>query len=255
MGYLHEGHLSLLRAARAECDLVVMSLFVNPTQFGPGEDLERYPRDEERDLRLAAEAGVDLVYAPAGRGGLPRGLRHRGRGRRQPHRGARRRPRPPRPRALPRRHHRRRQALQQRRPRRRLLRPEGRPAGGRDPAHGPRPRLPGADRGAADGARGRRAGDELAQRLPRRRRPRARRRPLARPARPPSAAPARSRSRPASTPPAASWPAPASSPSTSRPATPSSCEPVAALNGRPVLIAVAAQVGGARLIDNVLIRP
>jgi pantoate--beta-alanine ligase len=64
MGYLHEGHLSLLRAARAECDLVVMSLFVNPTQFGPTEDLERYPRDEERDLRLAGEAGVDLVYAP-----------------------------------------------------------------------------------------------------------------------------------------------------------------------------------------------
>src|SRR5689334_4313461 len=64
MGYLHEGHLSLLRAARAECDLVVMSLFVNPTQFGPGEDLDRYPRDEERDLRLAAEAGADVVYAP-----------------------------------------------------------------------------------------------------------------------------------------------------------------------------------------------
>jgi pantoate--beta-alanine ligase len=65
MGYLHEGHLSLLHAARAECDLVVMSLFVNPSQFGPGEDLERYPRDEERDLRLAGEAGVDFVYAPA----------------------------------------------------------------------------------------------------------------------------------------------------------------------------------------------
>jgi len=64
MGYLHDGHLSLLRAARAECDLVVMSLFVNPTQFGPGEDLDRYPRDEERDLWLAAEAGVDFVYAP-----------------------------------------------------------------------------------------------------------------------------------------------------------------------------------------------
>ena len=64
MGFLHEGHLSLLRAARAECDLVVMSLFVNPAQFGPGEDLDRYPRDEERDLRLAAEAGVDIVYAP-----------------------------------------------------------------------------------------------------------------------------------------------------------------------------------------------
>jgi pantoate--beta-alanine ligase len=65
MGSLHEGHLSLLRAARAECDLVVMSLFVNPAQFGPGEDLERYPRDEGRDLALAAEAGVDLVYAPS----------------------------------------------------------------------------------------------------------------------------------------------------------------------------------------------
>ena len=65
MGYLHEGHLSLIRAARAECDLVVMSLFVNPTQFGPAEDLDRYPRDEERDLRLAGEAGADLVFAPA----------------------------------------------------------------------------------------------------------------------------------------------------------------------------------------------
>ena len=65
MGYLHEGHISLLRAARAACDVVVMSLFVNPTQFGPGEDLDRYPRDEGRDLELAAEAGVDVVYAPS----------------------------------------------------------------------------------------------------------------------------------------------------------------------------------------------
>ncbi len=65
MGSLHEGHLSLLRAARAECDVVVMSLFVNPTQFGPGEDLDRYPRDEERDLQLASEAGADFVYAPS----------------------------------------------------------------------------------------------------------------------------------------------------------------------------------------------
>ena len=65
MGYLHEGHLSLIRAARAECDLVVMSLFVNPTQFGPAEDLDRYPRDEERDLRLAGGAGADFVFAPA----------------------------------------------------------------------------------------------------------------------------------------------------------------------------------------------
>jgi len=64
MGCLHEGHVSLLRAARAECDVVVMSLFVNPAQFGPGEDLDRYPRDEERDAELAAEAGVDLIFAP-----------------------------------------------------------------------------------------------------------------------------------------------------------------------------------------------
>jgi pantoate--beta-alanine ligase len=64
MGFLHEGHVSLLRAARAECDVVVMSLFVNPTQFGPNEDLDRYPRDQERDLRLAGEAGVDFVFAP-----------------------------------------------------------------------------------------------------------------------------------------------------------------------------------------------
>jgi pantoate--beta-alanine ligase len=64
MGFLHEGHLSLLRAARASCDVVVMSLFVNPAQFAPGEDLDRYPRDEQRDIRLAEEAGVDVVYAP-----------------------------------------------------------------------------------------------------------------------------------------------------------------------------------------------
>ena len=64
MGYLHEGHDSLLKAARADSDRVVMSLFVNPTQFKPGEDLSTYPRDEERDLAIASEAGVDFVYAP-----------------------------------------------------------------------------------------------------------------------------------------------------------------------------------------------
>jgi pantoate--beta-alanine ligase len=64
MGYLHEGHLSLLRAGRARADLLVMTLFVNPTQFGPGEDLARYPRDEAGDLDKARAAGVDLVFAP-----------------------------------------------------------------------------------------------------------------------------------------------------------------------------------------------
>jgi pantoate--beta-alanine ligase len=64
MGYFHEGHLSLIRAARAECDVVVVSLFVNPTQFGPGEDLDSYPRDEERDSELARAEGVDLLWAP-----------------------------------------------------------------------------------------------------------------------------------------------------------------------------------------------
>jgi pantoate--beta-alanine ligase len=65
MGALHEGHLSLLRAARSECDTVVMSLFVNPAQFGANADLARYPRDEERDLELAQREGVDVVFAPS----------------------------------------------------------------------------------------------------------------------------------------------------------------------------------------------
>jgi pantoate--beta-alanine ligase len=64
MGSLHEGHLSLIEAARAECDIVVLSLFVNPTQFAPEEDLASYPRDEERDAKLAEESGVDLLFAP-----------------------------------------------------------------------------------------------------------------------------------------------------------------------------------------------
>jgi pantoate--beta-alanine ligase len=74
MGCLHEGHLSLLRAARAECDVVVVSLFVNPAQFGPDEDLERYPRDEARDVELAAGVGADLVYAPPVAGVYPEGF-------------------------------------------------------------------------------------------------------------------------------------------------------------------------------------
>jgi pantoate--beta-alanine ligase len=65
MGAFHEGHVSLFRAARRECDAVVVSLFVNPAQFGPAEDLDRYPRDEEGDARLAAAEGVDVLFAPA----------------------------------------------------------------------------------------------------------------------------------------------------------------------------------------------
>lgn len=64
MGYLHEGHLSLARRARFECKTVAASIFVNPTQFGPQEDLSKYPRDLERDLRLLEEAEVDLVWTP-----------------------------------------------------------------------------------------------------------------------------------------------------------------------------------------------
>jgi pantoate--beta-alanine ligase len=65
MGYLHAGHLSLVHAARRECDVVVMSIFVNPKQFGPQEDFATYPRDMEGDLRQAREAGVDVVFAPS----------------------------------------------------------------------------------------------------------------------------------------------------------------------------------------------
>lgn len=64
MGYLHEGHLSLARAAREQNDVVIMSIFVNPTQFGPQEDLEQYPRDLERDLELATATGVNAVFYP-----------------------------------------------------------------------------------------------------------------------------------------------------------------------------------------------
>jgi pantoate--beta-alanine ligase len=64
MGALHDGHLSLIRRARRECDVVVVSLFVNPAQFDERSDLERYPRDERRDAQLAADAGADVLFAP-----------------------------------------------------------------------------------------------------------------------------------------------------------------------------------------------
>jgi len=74
MGAFHAGHLALFAAAREENDVVVASLFVNPAQFGANEDLDRYPRDEERDARLAAEAGVDVLFAPSAEEMYPEGF-------------------------------------------------------------------------------------------------------------------------------------------------------------------------------------
>lgn len=64
MGYLHEGHASLIAKSVSQCDRTVVSVFVNPTQFGPGEDLESYPRDFDRDSKLCAEMGADLIFHP-----------------------------------------------------------------------------------------------------------------------------------------------------------------------------------------------
>jgi pantoate--beta-alanine ligase len=74
MGAFHGGHLSLIRRAREQCDVVVVSLFVNPAQFGPGEDLETYPRDESRDAELAVVEGVDLLFAPSAEEVYPDGF-------------------------------------------------------------------------------------------------------------------------------------------------------------------------------------
>lgn len=73
MGALHEGHLSLVRAAKAACEVVAVSIFVNPTQFGPSEDLAKYPRPFERDCQLLKNEGVDLIFAPSAEEMYPRG--------------------------------------------------------------------------------------------------------------------------------------------------------------------------------------
>jgi pantoate--beta-alanine ligase len=74
MGALHEGHLSLVQRARAQCDVVVVSLFVNPSQFNESGDLERYPRQEHRDLEMAERAGADLLFAPSAEEVYPAGF-------------------------------------------------------------------------------------------------------------------------------------------------------------------------------------
>jgi len=74
MGYLHEGHLSLVRRARRENSVVVVSVFVNPTQFGPNEDFERYPRDLQRDAELLRKEGVDFLFAPEAKEMYPKGF-------------------------------------------------------------------------------------------------------------------------------------------------------------------------------------
>ncbi len=74
MGYLHEGHLSIIKAARNQSDIVIVSIFVNPVQFGPDEDFEKYPRDIKRDEELAKECGVDIIFYPKKEDMYPEGF-------------------------------------------------------------------------------------------------------------------------------------------------------------------------------------
>ena len=176
MGALHDGHLALLRAARAENETVVMSLFVNPAQFAESSDLARYPRDEARDLELAARGRRRRRLRPVPRRDVPARLPDLGR--RDRARLDPRRTLPPGP--LPRRRDGRAEALLDRPPHARVLRPEGRPAGRGDPDADPRPRARGRAPRRPDRARPRRPRALVAQRAPLAGRASARPRALAR---------------------------------------------------------------------------
>ena len=162
MGAFHAGHVSLMRAARAENDVAVVSLFVNPSQFAAGEDLDRYPRDPARDAAVAAEEGVDLLFAPTAAEIYPDGFQtwveveRLGRGLE----GARA------ARPFPRRRDRLPEAVYDRQARPGLLRAEGRPAGGGDRAARPRPRARARAAGPPHRPRRGRARAQLPQRLP-----------------------------------------------------------------------------------------
>jgi cytidyltransferase-like protein len=162
MGALHEGHVTLLREARRLGQRLVLSIFVNPTQFGPNEDLARYPRDLPGDLAKAASAGTDAAYVPEARDVYPPGYQTTV----QVPELARGLCGPFRPGPLRRRRDGRVQAVQRRPARRRRVRREGLPAARDHPAHGGGPGHGDRGRRHPDRSRGGRAGDVLAQRVP-----------------------------------------------------------------------------------------
>ena len=164
MGALHEGHAELIRACCREADEVVVSVFVNPTQFGPTEDYQAYPRNLDADRRLCREAGASWIFAPDGRGDVSdRADRHLRRGpRHHRHAGG-----APAAGPLPGRRDRRDEALPDRPARPGPLRSEGLSTTAGDPADGRRPEFAGRDPPGADGSRSRRPGPEQPQPLPR----------------------------------------------------------------------------------------
>ena len=184
MGALHAGHLSLIARARAECDVVVVSIFVNPLQFGDPDDIANYPRTLERDLPACTGAGADLVFVPSVAEMYPDLARAAGH-HRLGVRGERRLGGRLAAGSLRRRGHGRGQAVRHRRPLPGLLRPQGLPAAGRGAPHGARPLAAGRGRGVSHCARGRRTGPLEPQRAPGPRRAGRRHRAVAGPGRRP----------------------------------------------------------------------